>query len=90
MRTGPSQPALWNFRAVVTGLAIGAILQFLVFPWPEKTENRLWAAICIDILVSVRMLVAHRRGERNKGWVFYALLPSVAIPVLEVAQALIR
>ena len=73
----------WDYRAVLVSLLVAMVLQSIFLPCLcyEGTVKGYMAG-AVDILVVLRLIVARVRKERSKGWIFYAILPFLIIPVI--------
>ncbi len=79
--------AEWNYLAVLVCLFGAMVLQAVVLPCLcyEGTVN-MYIAGAVDVLVILRLILARVRRERGKGWIFYAILPYLIVPVVLLAQ----
>jgi hypothetical protein len=62
------------------------LLQLIVLPCLCYAGTlKVSAALIVDALVLARAVLAKARHERDRGWVFYAALPFLIVPVLLIA-----
>ncbi len=78
----------WNYRAVLIAVAVAFLLQtFVVLPCLcQDGKIRVQVAWLGDILVLIRLAVARVFRERGKGWIVYAILPFLFIPIILLAE----
>ncbi len=79
----------WNYMAVLIAFLFALLLQFILLPCLcyEGTVKMQIAGV-VDAMVLVRLLLARIRRERGRGWIFYAILPFLIIPMIELAVRL--
>ena len=79
--------AEWNYLAVLVSLLGAMVLQGVMLPCLcyQGTVN-MYIAGAVDVLVILRLIVARMRKERGKGWVFYAILPFLIVPVILLVE----
>ncbi len=84
--TGIHIRAEWNYRAVLIALFAAVLLQFILLPCLcHRGTVKMQTAIAVDAMVLIRLLIARIRREHGRGWVFYAILPFLIIPVIELS-----
>jgi hypothetical protein len=67
-------------------LCVAILLQSIVLPCLCYAGTlKLSVALMVDALVLARVVLAKARHERGRGWVFYAALPFLVVPVLLIA-----
>ena len=67
--------AAWDFRHMTVALFAGFVLQSFVLPCLCQIGTaKMTFALVFDVLVLARTLVAYRRHETGRGWIFYAVL----------------
>ena len=72
---GGKPASTWNFTLLTAALVLGLIGQMGYLPCLCRIGVAKMAfALVFDGLILIRILLARRRKERNKGWVFYAIL----------------
>lgn len=77
----------WNYPAVGISLLGAVALQSLVLPCLCYAGTvKCEIALAVDALVALRVIVACLRREGGRGWIFYAALPLVIIPVILLAE----
>ncbi|HDZ19869.1 hypothetical protein LCGC14_0562970 [marine sediment metagenome] len=75
--------AEWNYKVVLFALAVGWLVQNLLLDCLcDIGQGKMKIATAVDVLILIRILIARLIHERNKGWVFYAALPFIVIPVI--------
>lgn len=80
-------PQEWRYLAVLLALVAGALLQGAMLPCLCYAGTvRMQVAIAVDAIVLVRLAFARIFREHNRGWVFYAMLPSLIVPVILAAE----
>lgn len=78
--------AEWNYFTVLLALVAAVMLQSMILQCAcHEGVVKSQVAFGIDALVLLRLVVARVRRETGRGWVAYALLPLVIIPVIEIA-----
>ncbi|GAF79813.1 unnamed protein product, partial [marine sediment metagenome] len=82
--------AEWNFRAVLIALVAAWFLQSIVstclfYSGTVKLQIAMLIATAVDAMVLIRLVIARIRRERGRGWIFYAILPFLIIPVIELS-----
>ena len=79
--------AEWNYFATMVSLLGAMVLQSIFLPslCYEGTVN-MYMAGAVDMLVVLRLILARVRRERGKGWIFYAILPYLIVPVILLAE----
>ncbi len=77
----------WNYVAVEVSLFGGLVLQMIVLPCLCYAGTvRMYIAIAVDLLVILRLVIARILRERNRGWIFYAMLPYLIIPIIFLVE----
>jgi len=81
--------AQWRYVAVINSLILGVLFQAVFLPCAcyRGTAN-FYMVITVDLLIILRVIIARIRKERNKGWIFYLILPHLIIPVILLANYL--
>ena len=65
------------------GLAAGVMFQGVFLPTPSYEGTlSLMLALAVDVIVIIRLIFALLLRERNRGWIFYAFLPSLSVPAI--------
>ncbi|NLY00380.1 MAG: hypothetical protein GXY83_30155 [Rhodopirellula sp.] len=77
----------WNYHAVLVALGGAMALQSVFGPalCYLGTVN-MCIAMFIDAIVLLRLMIARMLNECGKGWVFYAVLPYLAMPIFLIMQ----
>lgn len=71
----PPQGSNWGFAVLTAALLIGLVGQGMLLPCLCAIgDAKMTVALVFDGLVLVRMLAARWLKERNRGWMFYAIL----------------
>ena len=74
--------AEWKYGWFLISLMVGMLAQSLFLPCLCYAGTmRMYFAGVVDLLVVLRLIIARVRRERGKGWIFYAMLPYLIIPV---------
>ena len=69
------------------GLLFGVFVQSIFLPdlcapsYPSKAE----IALIADVFILARILVGWCFKEKGLAWVFYAILPTLMVPTIEIA-----
>ena len=72
----------WNYKEALMSLLIAMLWQvFLLSSACVGLNRELRFALAVDVLILLRLVIAHSRRERGKGWIFYAVLPYLIIPL---------
>lgn len=76
----------WNLLAVLLALGLAIPLQMVILACLcHRGTVKVNIALSVDLLVLLRVTIAGARKQRGKGWIFYAILPYLIIPVTELA-----
>jgi len=94
MNEGKSKPPWCNYMVLVIALFLSILVSNLRYPLlllhglPEF-DHRLRFHVCftggIHAIVLARLVIACLRRERNRDWIFYAILCFVASPLSGLA-----
>lgn len=70
---------------VLWGVAIGGLVQSIMLPSLCLAGTyKMYIAVSVDLLVAIRFFIAVKRKERGKAWIFYAVLPILIVPIIEI------
>ena len=77
----------WPYGSILLALLVGVFVQSIFLPCLcyRGTVNMYFGG-AVDLLVLLRLFVAKLCRERDKEWVFYAILPSLIVPVLLLVE----
>ena len=76
----------WNCLAVLLALGVAIPLQAAMLACLcHRGTVKVNIALAVDLLVLLRVTIASVRKQRGKGWILYAILPYLIIPVAELA-----
>ncbi len=88
MGLNSSQPrAEWNYPAVLACLFGAMVVQSILGPslCYLGTVNMILSA-AVDAIVILRVSLARIRREQGRGWICYAILPYLVIPLFLVME----